>query len=49
MTFQDKYTTEDKMKLDDKEKSKTILSNEGFAIAELLNDLKFALNRLVLR
>lgn len=42
MNFKDKYTTEDKIKADDtgKEKDKTIITNDTFALGEILETAK---------
>lgn len=46
MNFEDKYNSE-KEEADKPEPDKTTLSNEAYAIAELLNDIKHKLQNLI--
>lgn len=45
MKFKDKYTTAEKKQKDEKEKDKTELSKDAFAVGEMIEDLKKAIWR----
>lgn len=45
MVFKDKYTTNDKIEADSKENSKVIVTNNTFALCELIEDVVKSLER----
>ena len=51
MNFKDKYTTEAKIKADTsgKEKDKTVITNDTFALGELLEQLNSNMDKLRLK
>ena len=51
MNFKDKYTTEDKVKADTngKEKDKSVITNDTFALGELLEQLNSNMDKLRLK
>jgi hypothetical protein len=51
MNFKDKYTTEDKIKADTKgkEKDKSVITNDAFALGELLEQLNSNMDKMRLK
>ena len=46
MKFTDKYTTEELKSKDDKEKDKVSLSNDAYALGEVLEELKIKIEHV---